>query len=131
MGHFSRTKGDGREEKFQRDPRDVKDRRCDAGLDLLDGYISETSALDFVGECVDLAEVFDDPALAQLAVDGLLRSAKVAGAEKAVGYDEAASGAEESVGFADEAGFVCAGAVATAFDGVDGVEGFGCEAVSS
>ena len=73
---------------------------------MLDCDIAEAGALEFASECADFAEVFDDPALAEFAVDGYLRTPEFAGTEKAVCNDEAASGAKKSMGFADEAGFV-------------------------
>jgi hypothetical protein len=94
-------------------------------LGLLDDNVAEAEALEFASELVDLAEGVDDPALAEFAVDGFLWAAQLAGAEEAVGDDDAAAGTEETVGFLKKRGFVRAVGVATALNCADRVEGFG------
>ena len=123
--HFSRTEEDGREKEFERHERDVEDRECDAGLDLLDCDIAEAGAFEFSREGADFAEGVDDPAVAESAVDGLLQVVEFPWALKAIGDDDSASGAKDAVRFPDEAGFVRADAVAAAFDCANSVEGFG------
>ena len=125
---FRVAEEDGGEKEFESDPRDMENRRGDAGLNLLDDDVAEAGALEFAGERLDLTQSIDDPAIAKSAIDGSLRAAQFSCTEEAVGNHEAASRPEKAVRFADQSGLVCAGAVTTALDCVDGVEGFGWEA---
>jgi hypothetical protein len=122
--HFSGAEEDGCQKEFERDPGDMEHGGCDAELDLFDCDFGKASIVEFAGECANFAKVIDGPAIAKFSIDGALWSAEISGADEAVGHDQAAFGAEEAMGFADEARLVCAGAIATAFNGTDGVEGF-------
>ena len=91
--HFSFAEEDGRDQEFDRDPGDVEDRRGYAGLDLLNCDFAEAAALEFGGECADVAEVFDGPAVTECAVYRFLRTTELTGSYEAIRNDEATAGA--------------------------------------
>jgi len=122
-GHFALAEDYVCQQELERDPGDVKDGWGDAGLHLLDYDVAEAYVAELAGEGFDLAQGVDRPAIAKGAADALLRAAEFAGAEEAVGYDDAAAGTQDAMGLAKERGLVGGAGITTAFYGVDGVEG--------
>ena len=121
-GHFAFAEDDRCEQEFERDPGDVENRWRDASLNALNHDVTEAEALEFAGESLDVAQLADDPAVAEPAEDLRLRAAQFARAKKAVGDDDAAARAEQAAGLAQERGLAVASGVAGTLDGEDRVE---------
>jgi hypothetical protein len=110
------------QQEFERDPGDVRDGWRYAQLQVLDCDVGEAEVLEGRGEAVEMREIFDDPALAEFAVDALLEAGcESAGSEETVCDDEATAWPEKAVRFGEERAFVGAVGVATALEGVDAV----------
>src|SRR5580700_2617596 len=91
-------------------------------LQILNGDVGETKLFQPYREWMKLRQLFDDPALAQLAVNALLQCVgEPTARKKAVGNDESSSGPQQAVRLRQQSAFVYTVRVATAFQRVNPV----------
>jgi len=89
-------------------------------LQILNCDFGETKLSQPYREWMKLRQFFDDPALAQLAVNALLQGVgEPTARKKSVCNDEPSSGSQQAMRLRQQSAFVCTVRVATAFQRVN------------